>query len=79
MQIFKKQSILWYNLVFQQTKEYMSGSSKKAVLTAFAANSGIAIAKTAGAVITGSGTLVEDRMQKQFKIKWSFFEPDIEK
>ena len=40
----------------------MSGSSKKAVLTAFAANTGIAITKTAGAVVTGSGTLFAEAL-----------------
>ena len=43
-------------------KKYMSGSSKKAVLTAFAANTGIAITKTAGAVVTGSGTLFAEAL-----------------
>lgn len=40
----------------------MSGSSKKAVLTAFAANTGIAIAKTFGAIFTGSGTLFAEAL-----------------
>lgn len=40
----------------------MSGSSKKAVLTAFAANTGIAIAKTIGAIFTGSGTLFAESL-----------------
>lgn len=40
----------------------MSSSSKKAVLTAFAANTGIAITKTAGAAITGSGTLFAEAL-----------------
>lgn len=40
----------------------MSGSSKKAVITAFAANTGIAIAKTIGAIFTGSGTLFAEAL-----------------
>lgn len=40
----------------------MSGSSKKAVLTAFAANTGIAITKTIGAIFTGSGTLFAEAL-----------------
>lgn len=40
----------------------MSGSSKKAVMTAFAANTGIAITKTIGAFFTGSGTLFAEAL-----------------
>lgn len=40
----------------------MSGSSKKAVLTAFGANTGIAIAKAFGAAFTGSGTLFAEAL-----------------
>jgi len=38
----------------------MSGSSTKAIMMAFIANSGIAIAKTAGALHTGSGSMMAE-------------------
>ncbi len=53
---------LCYNKALLTTRKKMSDSSKKAVLTAFGANAAIAVTKTVGATVTGSGTLFAEAL-----------------